>query len=57
MKILKLNDRVNEFLLINNSHFLESELYNSFKVIKKSFEDYFNDFSDIEEMFNKTELF
>lgn len=48
---------VNEFLLINNSHFLESELYNSFKVIKKSFEDYFNDFSDIEEMFNKTELF
>lgn len=48
---------VNEFLLINDTQFLESKLYNSFKVIKKSFEDYFTDFSDIEEMFNKTELF
>ena len=48
---------VNEFLSINETCFLESKLYNSFNLIKKSFEDYFNDFSDIQEMFNKTELF
>lgn len=48
---------VNEFMSINNTQFLESKLYNSFKVIKKSFEDYFTDFSDIEEIFTKKELF
>ena len=48
---------VNEFLSINNTQFLESKLYNLFKLIKKSFEDYFTDFSDIEEIFTKKELF
>lgn len=48
---------VNEFLSINNTQFLESKLYNLFKLIKKSFDDYFTDFSDVEEIFTKKELF
>lgn len=48
---------VNSFLSIENSDFLNSEVYSKLVLVENTFNDYFNNFEDVEEFFAKNDLY
>lgn len=48
---------VNNFLSIENSDFLNSEVYSKLLLVKRVFNDYFNNFDDVEEFFVRNDLY